>query len=127
MALPDGIFAGGGVGGWFGIECPRINLSSLDSAEFQKFQEALSTDKFWPSFLEGCLLCTIRRDLRPGSSFKSKSRTVRNFTPPFCYKRLLNKDLHVHSEFSGESSAEAGFGGLRNAPTGDLSAEREMK
>jgi hypothetical protein len=26
----------GGMGDWFGIECPRINLSSLDHADFEK-------------------------------------------------------------------------------------------
>jgi hypothetical protein len=31
----------GGMGGRFGIECPRINLSSLDHADFEKFHEKI--------------------------------------------------------------------------------------
>jgi hypothetical protein len=33
--------AGGRIDGGFGIECPRINFPSLDSADFEKFQELL--------------------------------------------------------------------------------------
>jgi hypothetical protein len=37
---PEGFFGAGGTGVWIGIECPRINFPSLDSAEFEKFQES---------------------------------------------------------------------------------------
>jgi len=30
--------------GWFGIECPRINFSSLDHADFKKVS---GKDRFW--------------------------------------------------------------------------------
>jgi hypothetical protein len=35
-----------GLGGWFGIECPRINFPYLDSAEFEKFQGNLLDGDF---------------------------------------------------------------------------------
>jgi hypothetical protein len=36
MVLPDGIFAGGGVVGWFGIECPRINFFFIRQRRLSK-------------------------------------------------------------------------------------------
>src|ERR1039458_8885189 len=35
----DGLLEGGILGGWFGIERPFINFPSLDSADFEKFQQ----------------------------------------------------------------------------------------
>src|ERR1035441_4606377 len=40
-SFPDGFLGAGGMEGWFCIECPRINFPSLDSADFEKFQESL--------------------------------------------------------------------------------------
>jgi hypothetical protein len=39
VSFAKGVFGEGGMGGWFGIECPRINFSSLDHADFEKFQK----------------------------------------------------------------------------------------
>jgi hypothetical protein len=39
VSFVEGVFGEGGMGGWFGIECPRINLSPLDHADFKKSQE----------------------------------------------------------------------------------------
>jgi hypothetical protein len=39
VPFAKGVFGEGGMGGWFGIECPRINFSSLDHADLEKFQE----------------------------------------------------------------------------------------
>jgi hypothetical protein len=38
-SCPDEILGGTGLEGWLGIECPLINFPSLDSADFEKFQE----------------------------------------------------------------------------------------
>src|ERR1039458_6978298 len=43
-SFPDGFLGAGGMEGWLGIECPRINFPSLDSLDFEKFQESLLPD-----------------------------------------------------------------------------------
>jgi hypothetical protein len=40
-SFAEGYLEDGGMGGWFGIECPLINFSSLDHADFEKFHEKI--------------------------------------------------------------------------------------
>ena len=42
VLVPDALTTGGAIEGWFVIECPRINFPSLDSADFEKFQDSAS-------------------------------------------------------------------------------------
>lgn len=42
LASSDGMGVDGGIEGWLCIECPLINFPSLDSADFEKFQECHS-------------------------------------------------------------------------------------
>jgi hypothetical protein len=48
VSFPEGGMEEGGMADWFDIECPRISFSSLDHADFIKFQKLLVFQRSLP-------------------------------------------------------------------------------